>query len=263
MTISRRIAVSLLLLSASLCAQPALAQSRGSAKGAPGSATAALAGCQVAVDQADRSATFAGQMVATTNSSAMQMRIDLQQRTSASTGFTKVTAAGLGVWRSSAPGVTIYRYLREVTNLPAPGAYRATFSYRWLDAPGKVLRAATRTTPVCVQPDERPLLSVGGVTVIPSASALDAQYSIIVRNSGRGPAGPFNVGLTVNGVVQAPLVVQSLGAGTRTVLPVVAPQCTPGSAIVVTIDPQGAIAEAPGGGLPKTVSCPQADPSAR
>jgi hypothetical protein len=187
----------------------------------------------------------------------MQMRVDLLERTGTSGGFSKVSASGLGVWRASAPGVTIYRYVRQVTNLPAPGDFRATFSYRWLDAQGSVQRTASRMTPICVQPDERPSLAVGGVTVTPSASALDAQYSIVVRNSGRGPAGPFGVALTVNGASQAPVVVQSLGAGQRTVLPIVAPRCTPGSSIVVTLDPQGTVSEAPGGGLPKTVDCPQ------
>jgi len=261
MSISLRFVVSLLLLGGSVGAQPALAQSGAgpapSAKGgAPGSAVATLAGCQVAVDQADRSATFAGQMVATANSAAMQMRIDVLERSSGTTGFVRVSAPGLGVWRSAASGVSIYRYVREVTNLSAPAGYRASFSYRWLDAQGKVVRAAARLTPICTQPDERPLLAVGGVTVTPSASSLDAQYSITLRNSGRGPAGPFSVALSVNGTAQPAVEVQSLGASMRTVLPVVAPRCTPGSDVVVTIDPQGAVSEAPGGGLPKTVMCP-------
>ncbi len=265
MSHSLRIAISLLLLAGALCASPALARTSGgrasSNAGGSGSASASLVTCQVAVDQADRSAKFAGQMQATATSTAMQMRIDLLEQTSATTGFVPVSAPGLGVWSQSAPGVTIYRYVRQVTNLPAPGRYRASFSYRWLDAQHRVLRQATRLTPICVQPDEQPLLVVAAVTISPSPSSLDAQYSIALRNAGRGPAGPFDVALTVNGTPQPDLVVQSLGAGMRTVTPVVAPRCAPGSPVVVTIDPQHAISEAPGGGLPKTVACPLAAPS--
>ncbi len=264
MSLSPRGAISLLLLAASLCASPALAQTAGgpppSTPGSAGSVTASLVACQVAVDQADRSATFEGQMEATAASTAMQMRIDLMERVDTATGFTPVAAPGLGVWRESAPGVTIYRYVRQVTNLPAPARYRAAFSYRWLDAQHRVIRKATRSTPVCVQPDERPLLSVAAITISPSPSSLDAQYSIALRNAGHSPAGPFDVQLTVNGTAQPDLVVQSLGAGMRTVLPVTAPRCSPGSPVVVTIDPQGTVSEAPGGGLPKTLTCPLAGP---
>ena len=124
-----------------------------------------------------------------------------------------MSAPGLGVWQQSAPGVQIYRYVRQVTNLPAPGRYRAAISYRWLDAHHRIVRQAVRTTPVCVQPDERPLLVVGALTITPSPSSLNAQYAIALRNDGRGPAGPIDVALTVNGTPQPQLVVQSLGAG--------------------------------------------------
>lgn len=265
MSISPRIAVSLLLIGGSLLGSPAFAQSgggSGSTKPAsPGSATATVSSCQVAADQADRSATFSGQMVATATSSAMQMRIDLLSRSSDSAAFAQVSAPGLGVWRQAAARVTTYRYVREVTNLPAPAQYRAAFSYRWLGAQSRVVRRASRLTPICVQPDERPLLAVASVAISPSPSSLDAEYSITLHNAGRGPAGPFDVALTVNGVEQPALVVQSLGAGMRTVLPVVAPRCTQGSPVVVTLDTQGAISEAPGGGLPKTVACPLAPAS--
>jgi len=262
MSISPRIAVSLLLLGGSLFAAPAFAQSGGGSgpttPAAPGSATATISSCQVAADQADRSATFSGQMVATATSTAMQMRIDLLSRSSDSAAFARVSAPGLGVWRRAAAGVSIYRYVREVTNLPAPAQYRAAFSYRWLGAQSRVLRHASRLTSICLQPDERPLLAVASVAISPSPSSLDAEYSITLHNAGRGPAGPFDVALTVNGVQQPALVVQSLGAGMRTVLPVAAPRCTHDSPVVVTLDTQNAISEAPGGGLPKTVSCPLA-----
>lgn len=193
----------------------------------------------------------------------MEMRIDLLERSGTATTYARISAPGLGVWRESAPGVQIYRNVRQVTNLPAPARFRAAISYRWLDTQGRVVRQTTRQTAVCVQPDERPLLVVARVVITPSPSSLDAQYAITLRNDGRGPAGPFPVALTVNGVPQPSLVVQSLGAGARVVLPAVAPRCTPGSSVTVTIDPQSTVGEAPGGGLPKTVACPLAATSSR
>ncbi len=255
MSHSRRAAIFLFLGLCGLSPAPAFAQASGRS---PGAATASLVACQAAADQADRSATFSGQMVATAASSVMQMRIDLLESVSPASGFAPVSAPGLGTWRGSAPGVQIYRDVRQFTNLPAPGRFRASIDYRWLDAHGRVLRQLTRLTPICVQPDERPLLAVATVAITPSAGSLDAQYAIALVNEGRGPAGPFDVALTVNGTPQPDLVVQSLAAGTRTILPVVAPRCTAGSSVTVTIDPQNALSEAPGGGLPKTVACPLA-----
>ena len=114
-------------------------------------ASATLEGCVTAAEQAERSATFAGEMSAVPGSAKMEMRIDVLERLPAETEFHLVTAPGLGVWRWAAPGVKTYRYLKEVTNLSAPAFYRGSVRFRWLNAKGKLVKALQMRTPRCSQ----------------------------------------------------------------------------------------------------------------
>ncbi len=82
----------------------------------------------------------------------MLMRIDVLERMPRRTVFHTVTAPGLGVWRSSAPGVKIYKYLKQVTNLAAPASYRAAVRFRWLNAKGRLVKSAELRTAKCDQP---------------------------------------------------------------------------------------------------------------
>lgn len=221
-----------------------------------GSATATLVACHIAVDQADRTATFAGELASTATSRYLEIRITLLERASSSGRFAPVSAPGLGLWRKLTLGVGAFKYVKQVTNLPAPAQFRAEIDFRWLTATGAVQAAQTRTTATCAQPDERAKLTVSRVSIGPSPSSADGAYGIVVRNGGRGPAGPFAVVLTVNGTAQPDLSVPSLPAGTSTTLNAVAPRCTAGSTVQVTLDPTNQVSEAPGGGAPKTVACP-------
>jgi hypothetical protein len=114
--------------------------------------SATLEQCVTAVDQDERAATFAGEMAAIPGSSKMEMRIDVLERMPKETLFHTVVAPGLGVWRTAAPGVKTYRYLKEVTNLAAPAYYRAAVRFRWLNAHGKLIKALELRTPRCQQP---------------------------------------------------------------------------------------------------------------
>jgi hypothetical protein len=200
-------------------------------------------------------------MTAVAHTQRMAIRIDLQEHIPSTPGFRVVSAPGLGVWRRSAVGVKVYRYVKQVTNLPAPAAFRAVVRFRWLGAGDSVIRRATRRTESCVQRDERPQLNVGAVTITAAPHSSNAQYEIVVRNDGRGPAGAFGVTLIVDGATQQTLAVPSLAAGARTVLDAVAPRCSSGSSVQVDLDPQHQVDEAAGGGQPKTVSCPLAPTS--
>ena len=42
----------------------------------------------------------------------------------------------------AAPGVKVYKYLKQVTNLAAPAFYRGVVRFRWLNAKGKLIKAA-------------------------------------------------------------------------------------------------------------------------
>jgi hypothetical protein len=139
-----------------VCAQVALAHVglRRALTTAPaeGTASVTLEQCVTSTLQAERSATFTAQMTATSATQRMGMRIELQQRLRGEGEFHTIMAPGFGVWRASEPGVKIYKYVKQVTNLTAPAAYRALVRFRWLGDRGRVLKRAELRTPRCLQP---------------------------------------------------------------------------------------------------------------
>jgi hypothetical protein len=157
-------------LTACLLTMPAVTQARGAIGhadsqigqlGAGGStpiASATLEQCVTAVVQAERSATFSGEMTAIPGTARMAMRIDVQERLPGEVLFHTVTAPGLGVWRTSDVKVKLYKYLKQVTDLSAPALYRASVHFRWLNARGHAIRRAERLTPRCDQPASPPPL---------------------------------------------------------------------------------------------------------
>ena len=123
--------------------------------GASGSAPAVsgiLEQCASTGEQANRSATFSGEMTAIGGTARMAMRIEVQELMPGEALFRTVNAPGLGVWRDSQSGVKIYKYVKQVTNLSSPAVYRALVRFHWLDAKGYVIKRAERHTPTCAQP---------------------------------------------------------------------------------------------------------------
>jgi len=123
--------------------------------GAPDSTPAVsvtLEQCVGTGEQADRSATFSGEMMASADTGRMAILIEVQERMPGEELFHTVSAPGLGVWRGSEPGVKIYKYVKQVTNLSSPADYRALVRFHWLDEEGHVIRRAVRRTSKCVQP---------------------------------------------------------------------------------------------------------------
>ena len=87
----------------------------------------------------------------------MEMRIDVLERMAAAeASYHTVSAPGLGVWRSSAPGVKVYKYLKQVTNLAGPAFYRAAVRFRWLNDKGCLIAATELHTRRCEQPGAAP-----------------------------------------------------------------------------------------------------------
>jgi hypothetical protein len=163
MGITRPATVSHLPLSRPLCCAAGLAAlallagvrtaaAQGGATSARPSASATLEQCVTAVNQTERSATFAGEMTAIGGTARMEMRIDVLERMPEELHFHTVSAPGLGVWRSSSQGVKIYKYLKQVTNLSAPAFYRAAVRFRWLNARGRLMKAVELRTARCQQP---------------------------------------------------------------------------------------------------------------
>lgn len=119
---------------------------------AAGTASVGIEQCVTSTVQAERSATFTAQMAATATTQKMAMRIELQQRLHGESEFHTLAAPGFGVWRTSEPGVEIYKYVKQITNLDAPAAYRVLVHFRWLDERGHVLKHDELHTPRCVEP---------------------------------------------------------------------------------------------------------------
>jgi hypothetical protein len=151
-------------LAAAACALMLLGAGTASAQGAgesvaqatmptaPGAVTATLEQCVASTVQAERSATFTGEMTAVAGAARMAMRVDLEERAPSELEFHPVTAPGLGVWRAADPKVKVYKYLKQVTNLAAPASYRGVVHFRWVNAKGHVIKRAERTTGRCLQP---------------------------------------------------------------------------------------------------------------
>ena len=114
--------------------------------------SATLEQCTASATALGRSVTFTSEMVATPGTQRMGMRIELLQHIHGQPGYRPVVSPGLGIWRGSDPGVKIYRYVKQITNLAAPAVYRAVVHFHWLGEKGRLIRRAELRTARCVQP---------------------------------------------------------------------------------------------------------------
>jgi hypothetical protein len=117
-----------------------------------GGVTATLEQCVTSVVQAERSATFTGEMSSIAGATKMTMRIDVEERLPGEVEFHPVAYPGLGVWRAADPKVKVYKYLKQVTNLSSPASYRGDVRFHWINAKGHVIKRAERMTSRCLQP---------------------------------------------------------------------------------------------------------------
>lgn len=225
------------LLLAALVAAPssALAQERPSLG-------VRLTTCTPALDVADRVAEFTAAMPSVPGASGLAVRFTLQQRDG--DDWTRVKVPGWTRWEKAAPGAAGFVYAKRIERLDAPASYRAEVWFRWTDADGQVVRRAVRHSSSCRQPDLRPDLELGKLTVTPEGEGT-ARYTALVRNTGRGDASaPFAVALSVAGAEQPPQALPGLahdGTGTVSWL---APTCAPGERVVVELDTADVVDEA-------------------
>jgi hypothetical protein len=217
---------------------------------------AGLDACHPGAAPLDRYAVFSAQMGSVPQSAKMQLRFDLQVSLGGGK-FRRVQAPGLGAWRSSAPGVDIFRYRKQVANLQSGASYRALVRFRWLDADGKTLQSRERKTKTCKQPDLRPDLVVGDIDAQPAGQPGRARYTVVVRNTGRSATPTsFGVSLSVGGVAQPPQTVQPLGAGDEQTLVFSGPRCDAVHQLRVTVDSDVSIDESSESDNTRTVPCP-------
>jgi hypothetical protein len=142
----------MLLGAASSSAQSGESVAQTTPPATPSTIAATLEQCVTSVVQSERSATFTGEMTAVAGATRMAMRIDVEERAAGDTEFHPVVFPGLGVWRWADPKVKVYKYLKQVTNLSSPAAYRGFVRYRWTNAKGHVVKRAERLTARCLQP---------------------------------------------------------------------------------------------------------------
>lgn len=191
--------------------------------------------CAKGLTATGRSVTFEGRIAAIPRARRMQMRFTLQARTP-DAGWAKVTAGGFGSWITAPRGLSRYLYDKTVDGLLAPAGYRAVVDFRWRDASGHVIRRSRATSRSCHQPDPRPDLSAASLAVGPAAEPGKRRYTATIVDSGRGPAGPFEVDFTREGMLLGSVQLGGLSAGGRRHIAVPALACTPGDQIAVVVD---------------------------
>lgn len=147
-----RAALIVCLLALVACGPVALARESTPSAPAPGDYSVTVEQCVSSSVQAERSATFVAQMVATAPTQKMAIKINLEERLRSEPEYHSVAAPGFGVWRPSEPGVKIYKYVKQVTNLTAPVLYRVAVKFRWVGDKGKVIKRADLRSSRCFQP---------------------------------------------------------------------------------------------------------------
>src|SRR3954447_1286668 len=184
-------------------------------------------------------ATFEGRVTPIKRAAKAQMRFTLQARTPEEPVWRAVSAPGFGTWLTAPPKAGRYVYDKTVQHLLAPAEYRALVRFRWRDAQGRVLRTESATTKICRQPDPRADLQI-------VALKTGARYVAVIRNTGRGDAGPFSVAFTRNGESLGLVAIADglkSGAQASAVLST-APACVAGELIAAQVDPLDEVDEA-------------------
>lgn len=179
--------------------------------------------CQVGDSSSARKATFYGHMNAVSGSSRMMMRFTLVDR-SAGNG-TAVAAPQLAQWRRSRAGVKAFGYAQTVTGLQAGGEYVAAVDYRWVDAAGKTVKTAHRTSSECRQDGKLPNLAITRVAARRGDASGTLLYSIDVTNSGAVEAKNVIVDLFVDDGAADGTRVDSVKPGATVTVRVSGPVC--------------------------------------
>jgi hypothetical protein len=115
-------------------------------------ATATLESCLTTGAQAERSATFVGEMTAVPGTARMGMRFELLEKAEGEPTPHAVASPGLGTWLRSSPGIKTYKNLDKVVDLSAPATYRAVIRFRWMNARNRPIKTLELRTPRCTQP---------------------------------------------------------------------------------------------------------------
>ena len=230
----------------------------------PASATAAtqrtysapLVSCTTGLLPTQRSLEVDAVMRPIGRAARMALRLDLLQRTPQTGAYARIGGPGLGIWKRSHKNVPSFELDQRVDNLAAPASYEMRVSFRWYSASGKVLRTSHRTTKACHEPDLRPNLKIRSVIVTPPATKPGQwHYTVVVRNGGGGPAGPFNVSYSPTGRPVQTLPIAGLGAATQSRVTFAGPACDSASPPTFAVDPSNQVQESNEADNSATATC--------
>jgi CARDB len=222
--------------------------------------------CQKALDPPGRSVSIQSVMRPVAGTAKMQMRFDLMRRTRLDAPFRLVRGRLLGSWITpqnpslgQRPG-DVWIVNHPVVNLLAPATYHFRVSFRWLDSKGQQLSSAVLLSSNCFQPELRADLLVHSLTVTPLPSGMDA-YVASVGNRGLTAAGPVEVDLAGVGNATQAQTISTVGPRSSARQRFVAPACTAGDSLTVTVDPSHTIDESNFANNALTIPCPAPSPS--
>ncbi len=229
---------------AALCFVPATPATAASTSATPKPTLGAkLATCVVGDDASGGRAVFQGAMPAIRGARRLAMRFELERRSGDDDEWRRVPAPTFGEWERSRAGVSGFVYSKRVEGLTAPAQYRAVVRFRWMDAKGRRVRRAVRSTPACTQPDPRPNLTL--LRLRTAVADTGPVVEVTVRNTGRADTlAPAVVALRAAGLDQPPQTVPPLGPGVTAVVTFPLPACPPGGRHEVSVDPADGIDEA-------------------
>jgi CARDB len=217
--------------------------------------------CQKAVDPPSRAVSIKAVMRPVAGTAKMQMRFDLMRKTRRRGPFKIVRGHSLGSWLTPSdptlgqrPG-DVWIVTHPVVDLPAPATYRFRVSFRWLDSHGQRLSSASQSSPNCWQPELRADLLVRSLTVTPLASGKSA-YVAVIGNRGLTAAGPVEVDLAGASTAPQARTLSTVGPKSSARQRFVAPACTPGASLTVTVDPSHTIDESNFANNTLTMPCP-------
>jgi hypothetical protein len=217
--------------------------------------------CQKALDPPTRAVSIQAVMRPVAGTTKMQMRFDLMRRTKPGAPFKVVRGHFLGSWLTpdnptlgQRPG-DVWIVNHPVVGLPAPATYRFRVGFRWIGSSGQQLSSAVQTSSTCYQPELRADLFVRSLTVTPLGSG-QSSYVAVIGNRGLSAAGPVEVDLAGVGSAKQAQTLGSVGPKSTARERFVAPSCTAGANLAVTVDPSHTIDEYDFANNVLTMACP-------
>ncbi len=223
--------------------------------------------CQKALDPPARAVSVQAVMRPVTGTSKMQMKFELLRQTKTHPRFAAVQGRGLGSWITpdnptlGQRAADVWLVNHPVVDLSGPATYKFRVSFRWVGSAAQTLSTATAMSPTCYQPELRADLLVKSLSLTPISagpSAGETAYTAVIANRGLTGAGPVEVDFANGTATPLPATVAWVGARSTTRQRFIAPACTPGSTLTVTVDPTQSIDEYDFANNALTMTCPAA-----